>query len=47
MCRNCIHRWIIKPFATVKLIFGYHLDFVHVLTIFDQFYAIFLNSQKV
>ena len=43
MCRNCI----IKPFATVKLIFGYHWDFVHVLTIFDQFYVIFLNSQKV
>ena len=40
-------RWIIKPFAIVKPVFGYYRDVVHVLTTFDQFYARFLYSQKV
>ena len=36
MFRNFIQRWIIKPFVTVKPVFDYYKDFVHVLTIFDQ-----------
>ena len=47
MFRNCIQIWIIKPFVTVKPVFGYYWDFVHVLTIYDQFYASFFYSQKV
>ena len=30
MCRSCIQRWIIKPFATVKPVFGYHLDTIEI-----------------